>query len=381
MKILHTVEFYEPHKGGAEQVIKQISERLVQSGHEVIVATTNHPDRNPGNINGVRVIGFDIEGNIVKGINQAPGEVERYRNLLRSDFDLILNYAAQNWTTDLALEELRIIKAKKVLVPCGYSGLHSKKYAGYFQELPSYLNYYDALVYMSKNYQDFKFGQENNLAEKAIYIPNGASESEFCQSEEGVDFRRDFKIKTKYLAISVSNHYIKKGHRFIAKAFKSMSRKDTTLVIIGQKYVSNGVKKYIHLFLDYFRCKILSLFNSRIKLISGDSREIVISAYKSADVFLFGSEIECAPLVTYEAFASHTPFVTRDVGNVSDHKDYLKIVNTPHQMAKTVNDILDNPEAANIVSSKAYDYYQKNHEWGKIINKYEQMYKELTSKE
>ena len=360
MRILHTVEFYEPRKGGAERVVKELSESLVRAGHEVTVATTNHPDRIPGYVNGVRVVGFDIEGNLVGGIKQAPGEVKRYRDLLHSDFDVILNYAAQNWTTDLALEELKTIKAKLVLVPCGYSGLRNKKYTGYFKELPAYLSDYDALVYMSENYQDFKFGQEQGLAERAVYIPNGADEQEFYESKEnGVNFRREFKIKTKYLAISVSNHYIKKGHGFVLKAFKAMKRRDTTLVIIGEKYVSSGAKTYVHLLLDYFRCKISSLLNPRIKLITSGDREVATAAYRSADIFLFGSEVECAPLVTYEAFASHTPFVTRSVGNVSDHKDYLKIIHTPYQMAKVANDILDNPDSAKMISEKAYVYYQK----------------------
>lgn len=35
MKILHTVEFYEPSVGGAQEVIKQISLQLVKRGHEV----------------------------------------------------------------------------------------------------------------------------------------------------------------------------------------------------------------------------------------------------------------------------------------------------------------------------------------------------------
>jgi hypothetical protein len=53
MRILHTVEFYEPRRGGAEEVIKQLSERMVLHGHEVTVATTYHPSRTSGYIQGV----------------------------------------------------------------------------------------------------------------------------------------------------------------------------------------------------------------------------------------------------------------------------------------------------------------------------------------
>ena len=40
MKILHTVEYYAPSVGGAQEVVRQISERMVQRGHQVTVATT-----------------------------------------------------------------------------------------------------------------------------------------------------------------------------------------------------------------------------------------------------------------------------------------------------------------------------------------------------
>ena len=34
MKILHTVQYYHPIQGGAQEVVKQISEQLVRRGHE-----------------------------------------------------------------------------------------------------------------------------------------------------------------------------------------------------------------------------------------------------------------------------------------------------------------------------------------------------------
>ena len=40
MKILHTVEFYHPSVGGMQEVVKQLSERLVRLGHNVTVATS-----------------------------------------------------------------------------------------------------------------------------------------------------------------------------------------------------------------------------------------------------------------------------------------------------------------------------------------------------
>ena len=44
----------------------------------------------------------------------------------------------------------------------------------------------------------------------------------------------------------------------------------------------------------------------------------VLAAYKAADLFVFGSQVECSPLVLFEAVASGTPFVSVDCGNARE---------------------------------------------------------------
>ena len=55
MKILLTVELYNPHKGGAEKVVEDLAKGLVEKGHDVTVATTYMKSRKPGNVGGVKV--------------------------------------------------------------------------------------------------------------------------------------------------------------------------------------------------------------------------------------------------------------------------------------------------------------------------------------
>ncbi len=376
MRILHTVEFYEPRKGGAEEVVRQLSERLVKAGHEVTIATSFDPQRSAGYLHGVRVEQFKIRGNVVLGIKGDPSEIKRYQDLLAGNFDVVLNYAAQNWTTDLALESLYRITAKKVLVPCGYSGLQNPKYAAYFAALPEKLKQYDALVYMSMQYQDKIFGDKHGLAAKAVYLPNGAGE-EFLEKPI-YDFAAKAGIATERIALCVSNHYLAKGHRFVLEAFAQMKRTDTTLVIIGKPLVGSGIKRKAgHFILDYCRCRLQSLLRPRIKLINTDDRRLILSAYASADVFLSGSSVECAPLVMYESFASKTPFVTYPAGNVADHKEVLKIVQTPAEMARVANYILDDAKTAQDVADRAFAVWQKSHTWESIAKGYEFLYKRI----
>ena len=87
MKILHTVESYYPSQGGTQEVVKQLSERLVKLGHQVTVATSPSPLRKRQLINSVKIVEFSITGDFVKGYR---GEVDKYEQfIVNSNFDIV----------------------------------------------------------------------------------------------------------------------------------------------------------------------------------------------------------------------------------------------------------------------------------------------------
>jgi len=296
---------------------------------------------------------------------------------MRGGFDLIFNYAAQSWPTDLSLPLLREIPSAKVLAPVGYSRLKRPSYKKYFNTLPGYLQGYDKLVYHSPYYQDKIFGDENKLENKAVIIQNGALKEEFLSTSGDINVREKLGIKTPYLLLVVSHHNVAKGHHFAIKAFRKMKRNDTTLLIVGDKLTSRGLRKFVHFVLDYLYCFISSALNRNIKLVSSKDREFVIAAFKSADISLSGSRVECAPLVMYESFASKTTFITTGVGNVHDHSGYLRIVKTPREMAKTSNYFLNYPEKRHSLSKRALGFWQGNHAVEDIIDRYEALFESL----
>ena len=375
MRILITVEYYAVAGGGgiAEQAM-QIAERLKSFGHDVIVATGFARNR-PGEIHGVTIIGFAVSGNAISGIR---GQRTRYEEfLIGGRFDAIIHFAANTWTTDIALEIAEKISSPQILSTPGLSKLGDPVYDAYYKGLYlKGLTKFKKIVYTSANYRDKLFGDDHGLAGKAVIIPNGASEEEFSASDSYY-FKDSYNITTPRLAICVANHFVAKGHSFVIKAFKLMRRSDTTLAIIGEARVGKGLKSAGHFILDYVRCKFASMINPKIKLISGAPREAVISAYKEADVFLFGSELECSPLVMYESFASQTPFVTRPVGNVTDYADVIKIAENPLAMASAGNYLLDDEQAAQKMADSAYKLWKKHYTWDAVAKKYEICLKSL----
>lgn len=375
MKILFTVEFYQPHKGGAEEVVKQLAERLVLAGHSVTVATAYLSNRHQSLINGVAIEQFKISGNTVTGITGRDGEIERYKTFLQSGFDAVINYAAQIWTTDLAFEVLDKLKSKKIFVPCGYSGLRHPLYKNYFARLPGILIKYDKLVYPAPNYQDRQFGKEHGLEDKAVVIPNGASAEEFLENSNQ-NIKSSLGLGKKHLLLCVASHYRDKGHGFVIDAFVKMNREDAVLVIVGQNPGSDLFRKIKQfLFGCYGKCWLKALRHKNIILLGGQNRAVVVSAYKAADIFLFGSLVECAPLVLYESFASKTLFVSTSVGNVPDYQNFVKLASNREEMARAANFYLDHEADRKALTEQAFGLWREKYTWNKIAKQYEQLLK------
>ena len=93
----------------------------------------------------------------------------------------------------------------------------------------------------------------------------------------------------------------------------SLDRGD--LVVIGNKPLRLGCQW------DCRRRALTTRLGSRGRkrvIMLDPPRAEVIDAYKAADLFVFGSQVECSPLVLFEAAASATPFVTVGAGNAAE---------------------------------------------------------------
>ena len=375
MKILHTVQLYHPAQGGSEEVVKQLSERLAKRGHDVTVATAYNKKRPEKVINGVKIEEFNIGGNIVNGIKANKKEVEKYKKfILENNWDVIMNYAAQIWSTDLMFSMLEKIKAKKILVPCGYSALNNPKFKEYFSSLPEYLKLYDTSVYLSNNYQDKNFADNNNITNIAV-IPNAASENEFL-SQNNCDFKKKYNIKNDFL-LTVANHYANKGHDFIIKTYQLCQTKNFDLVIIGNS-VPRGCQKICRL--KTWANNLKNISKGKIHLINiGNnviSRDCTVSAYKQAKIFIFGSRIECSPLVLFESMAAKLPFISTNCGNSEGIAKISgnKIITSPKEMANEIDNLCQNKIKYLQISEKGFNVWKNNFTWEKITDQYEKIY-------
>ena len=390
MKILHTVEFYEPFKGGAQEVVRQLSERMVAIGYDVTVATTMLKERKSNVINGVKIQEFNISGNEVRGY---MGDTEAYKKfLLKNKFDIVMNYAAQQWATDLFFEVIDDIKAKKVFVPCGFSGLYDPAYKEYFKKMPNILKKYDATVYLAEEYRDIDFAKKHKIKNLNI-IPNGAGANEF-DTPTSTNIRKKYGIKDEsFLVTTIGSHTGVKGHGVAIKIFKKSKIKNSTLFIIGN-LLNEGCGPSCLSKAMKFNRGIISNLNKQKIIVKDVVRKDTVELLKSADLFLFPSNIEASPIVLFEACAAKTPFLVTDVGNSKEiikwtnggkllptYKDdqcysHAKI----NESAVELQKIYKNPVHREQMTTEGYKAWKAKYNWEKISKQYLNLYKKVSKK-
>jgi glycosyltransferase involved in cell wall biosynthesis len=390
MKILHCVESYFPEIGGMQEVVKQLSERLVALGHEVSVATRRTEGRKNKVIKGVRIVDFAISGNEVHGITGERDAYEKF--LLESRYDVVAFFAAQQWATDIALPILSQIHGKKISVPTGYSGLYKAEYADYFEKMKERIHGYDMNVYLSYNYRDINFAKMNGV-ESMMIIPNGAGEDEFL-SDSSIDIRKQLGIPSDhFIVLHVGSYTGVKGQQEAVEIFMKSSLKRATLLMIGNNSENYRVRYRKRPLMCWLNFKNKVLLEKKMVIFNSYPRDFTVAAYKEADLFLFPSNIECSPIVLFECAAAGLPFLSNDVGNAAEIAAWtnggLLIKTAVDENGFSNADISDAVSKLNLMykdsdlrkkmSSDSFENWKRKFSWEVITRQYEDLYFNLTA--
>jgi glycosyltransferase involved in cell wall biosynthesis len=369
---------------------------MVKMGHDVTVAARKMPERKKLTHNGVKIVQFDIKsgsGFGMSSIHGLKGDTKKYQDFLRKgDFDVVMTYAAQQWTTDLMFDVLDEIKAKKVIVPCGYSALNAEEFNQYYQEMPEHLRKFDAAVYMCQNYQDINFAKKHKL-KNSHFIPNGADETEFSKP---LSKARHKELKKKYgikglVIMTIANYTGEKGHKELLQVFKRLPIPMATLVSAGGMTPEPGP------YFGYFKPDADRINSSKkfvrkhVVMVDGSNRDEVRDLLKMADLFLFFSNIECSPLVLFEAAAAGVPFIASDAGNSREIAKWTGggIIVKKHKLpaGRVTIDVKDavwqttrlayNSKRRRAMGRTAHANWQKKFTWEKLAGDYLNLYESL----
>ena len=388
MKILHTVENYWPAGGGMAEAVRQVSERLAAHGHEITVATRVHSGRTTRRHNCVTIVEFDVSGNLAKGL---AGEVDRYRDFVRrGDYQVVTNFAAQQWATDALLDELPALSAAKVFVPTGFSGLYWDEYRDYYAHMPKWLKQYDRLVVLGESCRDARFARDCAM-KHLVVIPNGAAAEEFLSLPE-IDIRARLGIPHGHgLILHVGSHSGLKGHAEAIRMFARAGLRQATLLLVGSGLTGRrGIA--CRSLAKRFRLDPRQVLRGKRLVLAELSRVETVAAFQVADLFLFPSLIECSPIVLFECMASRTPFLSTDVGNAREILDWAhtgEILPGHHSSDGLVHANVDAGAALlkqlyadrtrrATMAENGFAAWQQRFTWEKVAGQYERLYYDLS---
>jgi glycosyltransferase involved in cell wall biosynthesis len=171
----------------------------------------------------------------------------------------------------------------------------------------------------------------------------------------------------------VANHFRAKGHSLVIDAFLKSGLENAVLVIIGNP------QKPLNVISDcYYQCRISEwAHQGKIKILANVSRQDTIMAFHAASLFVFGSEIECSPLVIFEAMASKTPWLSTAVGNVHELEGGI-IVKSMEDMAAKMKQVLNESSLHELLAKSGYDAWRAKYTLERVTNLYEDLYSQVT---
>ena len=118
-----------------------------------------------------------------------------------------------------------------------------------------------------------------------------------------------------------------------------------------------------------------------------------MDAYFAADLFAFASQVECSPLVLYEAAAAGLPAVTVPVGNSrrsSSRTGGGVVVSAgrrrdgdtdpdPATLASGMMELLDQPRRLREMGDHARGVWEDEFTWSVVAARYEALYAQLVA--
>ena len=324
MKVLITVNTYEPRHDGVQAVTKYLAEGLVNKGHEVDLITHYSPDRTKIRdeiINGVHVIRW----NAWTKYTIHHGNKDEYLNkLIRNDehYDCLVNIGTQTPYCDWILPVIDKINIPKVLYIHSiwdfkyhkqyfqnFSVFAKKTYANirwwvYYNRWGKAFRQYDRVIQLhEKDYSYLWFKKKYGI--DSVIIENAADDSFFDS-----DVDATIHVPKKYF-INVANYDDRKNQKEILKAFLQADTDSYELILIGSEK-----NDYYERIADLYKNYKANGGSKNVQLLFDVPRKNISTYVKKASVYVMASRWEAFPISLTESMSAGVPWISSDVGIV-----------------------------------------------------------------
>lgn len=207
-------------------------------------------------------------------------------------------------------------------------------------------------------------------------VENG---NDFVSPVEEVNYLREKARKElgmkegEMMFLFVGQHIWEKNIGFVLEALAKIKHLPYKFFTIGKGYAEQQIRQKI---------VELGLEDKATLLGAVYDRDILKSYYAAADLFLFPSLYDNAPLVVREAAAMHTPSVmlagSTAAEVIDDQQNGFLCVNDPNEYAQLLAYLIDHPQEVKRVGDKASVTLTRS--WNDIVTEVLERYKEIEAK-
>lgn len=306
MKILLVTSYYYPNMfGGTEHSVKLLAEGLKKKGHEVYVISADRKDKEVEEINGVKVIRFNLKFKSNSILWKLVRKVFEFRNyLIRNKLNNIINeikpdvihtnnlfylspiiWKIGNQNNIKVVHTLRDywgICPKCTLLNNKNEICHGRKFLCKLHQLnyETYSKYVD-IVTAPSNFTLNKYKEYNIFKKSKSQMVANAIDLDFSEHEKIVKEKLNKNFgKIRFLFMGTIVKF--KGIEYLVENFKEINNPNIQLIICGEGKMSSYIKEIIK---DDDRIKYLGRVDSKEK-----------------EKVLLESDVMIVPSIWYEPF-------------------------------------------------------------------------------
>ena len=321
-----------------------------------------------------------------------PFSLDIYKYICKGGFNIVHSHNLGR------IAKISLLASKKIGVPCvlsfhgGYLDVPQSEIDSMQSPLKNRIGYgkliekfcgmttdvvqdCDGIICVGKN--EFEKMQFAYPRKKIAYIPNGV-DVEIFEREPDLDFRKEFSIPNdRKLILCVSRIDPQKNQMSLLHLLQSLVSKGENVHLALVGFITNE---------DYLKqIKQLALdmgLNDRLTLCGGMSpnSDILLSAYKSANVFVLPSIHEPFGIVVLEAWASGVPVISSNIGGLGHLVEDAKtgFLFEPNNVSQMVEAYFSSQKNVDEITQNALSVCKEKYSWNSVAKQTLQFYKELT---
>ncbi len=354
--------------GGVEKHVEDLSIRLVNDGHDVLVYTRpNYTDPEIKEYKGVQLISL-------------PSVSTKHFDAVSHTFRAILDVAKRNVDVihfhsigpSSLLWLIKMLKPNTPVVATFHSkcyqhqkwGLFAKMYLKFSEMMACKLA--DKTVTVSRNLRNYAI---KRYSSNAIYVPNGVP----VMDKKEIEKIRYMGLKKDGYILAVSRLVRHKGLQYLIKAYQELDT-DKKLVIVGDGAYTDDYVKEI---------KDLAGNNNNIIFAGSQSGRNLEELFSNAYLFVQPSEAEGLSIALLEAMAYGRATLVSDIPENMEVIGPLGFTfrNKNHRdLAARLRTLLRNPDIVEKMGEMERQRVANEYDWNDIVDKITKIYNNVLIK-